>query len=383
MILQKRWKSGVLGLILLITFMVFHVLKITDHLQSDTASLRFWLLWLSSLLIMRVVFRMLTFVIIQIIHKSSTSHWVDYYAKELDVQLTPTVLVSFGLAMYKVLMSGYILGDDLDLDDDDGFYLALYRVLLCLNILMVSLLAKSLMIKWMAIRFYFSRYAAKIKKIRRNEEWIRMLLGNERIFNQKPLEFLHLKPVRNHEFRLEVLEKEEDLAAWIEDDDNAEMVEFQTLLWSFSAKSSSSKVITDEELKRICRVFAKLIMHRIRTLVACKQQQQQSSVLNQKRSTVIGAIKRMVTITKTVQEIAAVRSVMSVSHRFLIFEDFVAVFGRAQIKRAQKAFRALNDTKTGRITQKQLQRGLYRWIRGLLYLKQVQVSCFDLAKISK
>ena len=382
MILRNRWKPGVLGLFLLSIFAVLQALKMTDYLE-DTGTVRLWVLWLSLLLIMRILFRMLSFLIVRFIHKISTNHWIDYYVERLDVQLTPPLLCTFGYSVYEALLDKDIL-DDVDLEDENG-YIIIRNILICLVILFWTLFVETILLKWMDIKFYFSRYEAKIKMIRRHNEWIRILLGGTQpIFNQNPLEFLHLKPDRKCEFKLEVLENEEDLTMWIEDDDNASMVELKTVLWSFNPKSQTAMVITDDELKRICRVFAKVVMHRVRTAVNVhheRQQQRQKHLAQiQNNNYLRRQMRRMKTQTMPSPEpvIDKVSDNRATTNKVMILDDFKTVFGPHRHRMAVKAFNKLNDTNTGRITLKQLQRRLYRFIRGLVYLKQTIDSYHDM-----
>ena len=75
--------------------------------------------------------------------------------------------------------------------EDDEWLLFVDQIIVCIAVLFWSLLCKTILIKYVAVAYYFKKYEAQIKAIQSFELWLAILLKNSQIFSQHALEFLH------------------------------------------------------------------------------------------------------------------------------------------------------------------------------------------------
>merc|ERR1711923_582360 len=64
-------------------------------------------------------------------------------------------------------------------------------------VLFIGLFLKTILIRWICLKYYLANNILKIKKMKQYESWLKILLKNKRIFSIKVKEFLDINEIHN------------------------------------------------------------------------------------------------------------------------------------------------------------------------------------------
>lgn len=353
-ILTNAWKSLALATILFILFISGKFIGWLDGKHQ------FWLMWISTNLFMYVVMQLFSVLVVAMVKALTDDHWTIFYADSIGEKITPVLVVTYAFLSFTYVMDTDYFYEDTDVEDN-MVLLYFNRFLRCIAILFWTLLCKTIALKYLAIVYYFQKYDSKIKRTQNYVFWIKKLMSMKKtkIFSKNTLKFLFYNIEKNqhqnHEFRLTALENE-DLSRFLKDHDK-----INTVLWEYNQKRNQTTVISDDELRKICKIFAKVLVSKALQHCDTKTQLPHFNEAN-----MLGTFRKLLPKSRK----ASVEHPDYKMRKFLTEYDFIYIFGNANKKKARKAFEAMDYQKTGEITAKSLYRKLYRFIRDLVYLKQ-------------
>lgn len=399
-IIYNHWKRIIVSLILFVLFILSQVRFIDDWI-SIGLRYQFWLFWISTIILLRVLLQIITIFIIKLIKKISKNPWIMLYTDDLDTILSRTLLAFYANSTFYLSKDYY----DIDEFDENDLLSIIIKFLRCINIYFFAVLFKTIVIKYLAIENYFIKYDGKIKQIQKYSSWFKALMGKKRIFTKKPLEFLHCinhlnndyyKPnmdnQREIEFHITAFEDEEDFdKKYLENG----LLIMDTKLWSYNKKWNKTDVISNQELTKTCKIFAKFLVDKVIKTVEKHNDLLKDQALAEKANSmvdrVIGNLKLLNRNSSHKDknnsnnpEKIVLKAISPYSRRshcgvYLEQGDFEIIFGNNK-KMAQRAFHAMDCQRMGQITTKSLQRKLFKFLKELVNLKQTFDSYHGIIK---
>ena len=297
------------------------------------------------------------------------------------------------------------------------------RLLLCSMIFFYGLFIKTILIRWICLKYYLANSLLKIKKMRKYESWIKILLKNKNIFSIKVKEFLDINEIHNkyHQdsnlnnfneniiFRLNALafqdeynlstqsKRQQEEEEEEEEEEEMKLVNTLTsgtmfncssqkeyahnvntcLLWLYNSNTNKVTIIDDNELDKLCKQFTKYIV------LSVTKNRFNKTPNNNNNNNIKPTFIELKTIFSNNNKSTInsggggggirnklIRSSLSVGGDYITQDEFIYCFTKLnKTKQGYEAWKEINISDK-QLTKKELHRWLYQYLHNLIYLKQ-------------